>query len=52
VKPAATPHLKAIEEVADRIRAHALADLTEKERAAAVAALAKIRDTLRSGAPR
>ena len=52
VTPAAAPHLKAIEEVADEIRAHALADLNEKERAAAVAALAKIRDTLRSGAPR
>lgn len=50
--PEASPHLRAIEEVADRIRAHALADLTEKERAAAVAALAKIRDTLRTGAPR
>jgi len=52
VTPEARPHLVAIEEVADRIRAHALADLTEKERAAAVAALAKIRDTLRTGAPR
>lgn len=52
VTPSAATHLKAIEEVADEIRAHALADLTEQERADAVAALAKIRDTLRTGATR
>jgi DNA-binding MarR family transcriptional regulator len=51
LKPAAAPHLAAIDRVAETIRAHALEGST-KERAAAVAALQKIRDTLRTGAPR
>jgi len=52
LKPAAAPHLAAIERVANTIRAHALEGLDVQERAAAVAALQKIRDTLRTGAPR
>ena len=52
VRPKAKPHLVAIDNVAEEIRTHALEGLNEKERAAAVAALAKIRDTLRSGATR
>jgi DNA-binding MarR family transcriptional regulator len=52
VSSRAKPHLEAIEKVARDIRAHALEGLNDKEVAAAVAALAKIRDTLRIGAPR
>jgi DNA-binding MarR family transcriptional regulator len=52
LKPAAAPHLAAIDRVAETIRAHALEGLNQKERAAAVAALQKIRDTLRTGATR
>lgn len=52
VRAQARPHLEAIEKVARDIRAHALEGLNDKEVAAAVAALAKIRDTLRIGAPR
>jgi DNA-binding MarR family transcriptional regulator len=52
VRPAAAPHIKAIDNVAEEIRAHALEGLNTNERAAAVAALQKIRDTLRMGATR
>jgi DNA-binding MarR family transcriptional regulator len=44
--PGAGPHLAAIEQVAAAIRADALRDFTKQEAAAAMAALARMRDNI------